>query len=369
MIDLEARTCRLLIQADDGGSDTDDDEDFIRDRVIGGLLSSDDHSEPGGARVSRLMTEEEISSPPPSPPSWSPGALVYPQLRRVVHDNNRPMAYFGENILGGKGLHYVLPTAGQWSWISLEYENGRFRVRQTPHHGWASPPTTGSGSESGRDSPTMIDLQAALTEGNTNTGAPVFDMIQGHLFAATHCPPRFEDSFDLSPRPASSFLHRFTSFDVDMSFSDVLDQASVNIGGSAAPCHVNDFLHLDACAEPSSPEPRSSSDFISLSGIGRLTGTPWPPPSWGGERALSPLGPPFNMPNEAPDTIMMDAGHPPFELPGTPPSEVEAEAPPTSPITPRKRRRSIDSTDESAFDITSPKKARNHDAISVTASS
>lgn len=317
------------------------------------------------------MTEEELS---PSPASQlSSEALIYPQMRRVVPDSDRPIAFFGENILGTKCLQYELPALGDWCWVSTQYENGRLRIHQRLPIDLQSIHSPISESDSGRNSPTMIDLQAAVTEGNTNTGAPVFDMIQGHLFAATHCPRRFEDSFDLSPQPASSFLHRFTSFDPGSSFNDVLDQASLNIGGSATShCSVNDFLHLDACAEPSSSEPSPPVGFAATVESDFPIAPPmaaWSPTQVD-EQAIGALGPPFSSPNEAPDTIMMDARHPPFELPGTSPSHsIEAEAPPASPLTPRKRRRSIDSTNESAFDITSPKKARNHDLIPVAASS
>lgn len=197
-------------------------------------------------------------------------------------------------------------------------------------------------SGSGRDSPTFIDWEDAITSGNMNSGASITDTIRGRIFARTHCRPREEEEGALEP--LSSFYTRLAAVSRPSMFSGGMYDAFADPNSEAVV--FDDLIDVDVCGEPSSHDQTPLSPLLLGASEGPFTYSPnfMLPQATGDNEsageALQESAPSAVSGHEYQDVIMTgieDTVHP--SRPQTPSQQIECLAPPYSPLSPSKKRR------------------------------
>ena len=146
-----------------------------------------------------------------------------PVVRGYRPDRNRAIAY-SERTPYGRIVHIRFPKNA--SLVMVDAAND-------------------SATTSGASSPTMINLNDALVDGNTNSGAHITDVINAHLFRSFHCNRRNSDPLDVADAsefevPPSSGAWR------PLTRSESGNNLLLNLDTEIQEPDTNAFLDLDA---------------------------------------------------------------------------------------------------------------------------
>lgn len=263
---------------------------------------------------------------------------------RLIIEKNRPYCFTVETIGGGYHFEWVFPKGSERPGAKVHGTlSASLRRSESISAFHADSPLESEGSsDSGRDSPTYIDWEDAVLQGNTNTGASITDTIRGRIFAQTHCRPR-TDSHVLHAVP--SFFDRILSLSSQNAAawtpsSDVLD---MDMEGAL---DFDELIDLDECAESSSEDISPMAQLAMLgdpiaqypygfSGAYGLAGTD----QFAIDDSMAMQMPAMNGPASTGLPFPNGDQSTSHQIsPSTPTTQSQPLAPPFSPLSPRKRR-------------------------------
>lgn len=304
---------------DDSDDETEDDEEYRTSRRPAAPSSTNSDSKP----KFRYLDDPTLPKP-------APGTKTLPVMRKI-NPSKAPSFVFPVRRSGtGRGVRFVLPRNRRDSISSLSSDS-----LTENENSWDT--TSGSG----RDSPTFIDWEDAITSGNMNSGASITDTIRGRIFARTHCRPREEE--DAALEPLSSFYARLANVSGSSLFPSAVFDAFDDPNSEAVV--FDDLIDVEECGEPSShdqsplsPPLLEAPSFIETP-LGNTSNPMFPQVSEHGlnesvtESALVRA-------QQHEDVVMTNNTDAPLpSRPQTPPQQMECLAPPYSPLSPSKKRR------------------------------
>lgn len=158
-------------------------------------------------------------------------SLKGPVKGKIKFNPNKAIAY---RVQGAKVLIFKTPKGSKLKWIDV-----RTFANDSPQ-------------SSAPSSPTMIDLEAALREGNQRTGAAITDAIYGQMFRQYHC-TQFEAAAHAQPSAHAEFARvpalqgsvprgGFSTADFSLFSSDALLEFT---GGVHADLGIHDLIDFD----------------------------------------------------------------------------------------------------------------------------
>lgn len=263
-------------------------------------------------------------------------------MGRFTIDGLQAYSYHDTDTKGRRVLVHIPPGAEVDAHGIIDpMPRSRSLSLSTEHPSWES-------EDSGLDSPTFIDWNDAAVSGNTNSGAAITDAIRGSIFAQAHCRSRrhLDEALEVVP----SFLQRLQSIPDAMMGDDLYDYQELPV--SANEPKFDDLIDVDECAAPATPEPRKPRTFTradmlyeaqmldaptsaALAREGYLPALGTNPFGSMDELAMSPdaaflYNTPYN-------PMLQDMTTPP-QTPTTMSQSLQHLSPPTSSISPKKRR-------------------------------